>query len=79
MELLKIQTIDGTINAKTANTATTATTATKATTADTAGTLATTTTNVCLRNISFGTAQAQVTDPNAEGYVAEGALYGQYA
>ena len=49
-----------------------------ANTANTAGTLATTPTNVCLRNISFGTANPQVTDPNAEGYVAEGALYGQY-
>lgn len=49
-----------------------------ANTASTAGALATTPTNVCLRNISFGTAGPQVTDPNAEGYVAEGALYGQY-
>lgn len=47
-------------------------------TANTAGTLATTPTNVCLRNISFGTAKPQVTNPNAEGYVAPGALYGQY-
>lgn len=56
-------------NADTANTANTA---------NTAGTLATTPTNVCLRNISFGTADPQVTDSSAEGYVAEGALYGQY-
>ncbi len=49
-----------------------------ANTAQKAGTLATTPTNVCLRNISFGTANPQVTDPSAEGYVAEGALYGQY-
>ena len=49
-----------------------------ANTANTAGTLATTPTNVCLRNISFGTAEPQVTDSSAEGYVAEGALYGQY-
>ena len=49
-----------------------------ANTANTAGTLATTPTNVCLRNISFGTANPQVTDSSAEGYVAEGALYGQY-
>ena len=52
--------------------------ASTANTANTAGTLATTPTNVCLRNISFGTANPQVTNPNAEGYVAEGALYGQY-
>lgn len=49
-----------------------------ANTANTAGTLATTPTNVCLRNISFGTADPQVTDSSAEGYVAPGALYGQY-
>ena len=49
-----------------------------ANTANTAGTLATTPSNVCLRNISFGTAEPQVTDSSAEGYVAEGALYGQY-
>lgn len=49
-----------------------------ANTANTAGTLATTPTNVCLRNISFGTAEPQVTDSSAEGYVAPGALYGQY-
>ena len=49
-----------------------------ANTANTAGTLATTPTNVCLRNISFGTADPQVTDPSAEGYVSNGALYGQY-
>ena len=47
-------------------------------TANTAGTLATTPTNVCLRNISFGTADPQITDSSAEGYVAPGALYGQY-
>ena len=56
-------------NAKTAKTANTA---------NTAGTLATTPTNVCLRNISFGTANPQVTDPSAEGYVAPGALYAVY-
>ena len=49
-----------------------------ANTANTAGTLATTPTNACLRNISFGTADPQVTDSSAEGYVAPGALYGQY-
>lgn len=49
-----------------------------ANTANTAGTLATTPTNVCLRNISFGTADPQVTDSSAEGYVTPGALYGQY-
>lgn len=49
-----------------------------ANTANTAGTLATTPTNVCLRNISFGTADPQVTDSSADGYVAEGALYGKY-
>ena len=49
-----------------------------ANTANTAGTLATTPTNVCLRNISFGTADPQVTNSSAEGYVAPGALYGQY-
>ena len=52
--------------------------ASTANTANTAGTLATTPTNVCLRNISFGTANPQVTNSSAEGYVAEGALYGQY-
>ena len=52
--------------------------ASTATKADIAGTLATTASNVCLRNISFGTADPQVTDSSAEGYVAEGALYGQY-
>ena len=64
--------------AKTATNATKATTATTASTANKAGTLATTPTNVCLRNISFGTAEPQVTDSSAEGYVAPGALYGQY-
>lgn len=71
-ELLKIQAKDGTIHAKTADTAETANTA------NTAGTLATTPTNVCLRNISFGTAQPQITNPNADGYVAPGALYAVY-
>ena len=64
--------------AKTATNATKATTAKSARTANKAGTLATTPTNVYLRNISFGTAEPQVTDSSAEGYVAPGALYGQY-
>ena len=64
--------------ASTADTANTANTASTADTANTAGTLATTATNVCLRNISFGTAQPQITNPNTDGYVAPGALYAVY-